>query len=158
MSCTRQNCARNESKITVDTEVAALQAAGIDLLNYLLEVARGGLPSQVTRLINVTTFQNAAVKDLADKIAALVNENEYLKKLAGAVIPTRFQVTDDTLEVAFGPELAYTLRIPVTTVAAREQVAAQLLHAAQRLQPAHDQMRSAPPEQQTFQFMSCSQE
>lgn len=138
--------------------MAALQAAGIDLLNYLLEVARGGLPSQVTRLINVTTFQNAAVKDLADKIATLVAENEYLKKLAGAVVPARFQVTDDVLEIAFGPELAYTLRIPVATVAAREQVAAQLLRAAQHLQPTASHACTTRPDQQTFQFMSCSQE
>lgn len=138
--------------------MAALQAAGIDLLNYLLEVARGGLPSQVTRLINVTTFQNAAVKDLADKIATLVAENEYLKKLADAVVPARFQVTDAVLEIAFGPELAYTLQIPVATVAAREQVAAQLLRAAQQLRPAASHACATQPDQQTFRFMSCSQE
>jgi hypothetical protein len=154
MSCTQKNCARADNKTPTAGDVAAMQAAGIDLLNYLLDVARGGLPTQVTRLINVTTFQTAAVKELADRIATLIAENEYLKKITSDVVPARFQVLNDTLEIAFGPELSYTLRVPVATVAARDQLVSQLLQAAHTLQPQHSELCALLTAQQTFDFMS----
>lgn len=77
-----------------------------------------------------------AITTLAEKIAALVAENDYLKKIMDARVLVK--VDDAKISIAFGPGYRFSLDIPVNSVEEKKAVAnAMLLSAAQILQDAN---------------------
>lgn len=93
------------------------------LLGQLLWVAQTGISNLKLSL--------PAAEELATAIARLVTENAHLKKLLASRIDVA--VTEQHVEIAFGPGNQYRLLLPAASPTEREAVAAALTAAAEKL-------------------------
>ena len=79
------------------------------------------------------SFKDASLEKLAEQVALLAAENNYLKKLAALISPTNVELVDDVVVVAFGPSHAYTLAIPAANEAQRKSLGKQFQQLAKKL-------------------------
>lgn len=93
------------------------------LLTQLAWVAKTG--------VSKLRLGNPMAETLAATIAALVSENEYLKKILGA----RLLVTseDKKVSIAFGPANRFVLDIPVNNDDEKREIAAALSAAGSKI-------------------------
>jgi len=96
-----------------------------DIINLLSTMATTGVKN--------FAFKDAALEKLAESVAQLAAENNYLKKLAAMLSPTGIELTGDTVTVSFGPGGAYTLAIPAGTDEQRKHLGAQFYLLAKKL-------------------------
>jgi hypothetical protein len=96
-----------------------------DIAGLLLGMASTGIKN--------FTFKDIALDQLADTVAKLAAENNYLKKLAALLSSTSITRTEDVVTVSFGPGNAYTLLLPIGSEEARVALAAQFRTAAKEL-------------------------
>ena len=122
MGCCNKTPCQKEQEITP----AATQTAefmSIDtLLTGLLKVAKTG--------INTLHISNPVANQLAATIAALAAENEYLKKLMGALSPITATESPTTVDISFGPGSAYTLKLPIASETQRRELSQQFVKLA----------------------------
>ena len=119
MSCKKEGCCNNK------LPRAEMVAIPDWVINQLLAVAHTGLKN--------FPWPSDTVRVLAERIAALVVENEMLRKLLNGNTKPELVVSDDALAFTFGPDKSYTLHVPVADQKAREQLVNNLLAAAAEL-------------------------
>lgn len=120
MSCKKEGCCRQERPR------AEMGAIPDWVVKQLLMVAQSGFK-------NLLPWPNESVQLLAEKIAALVIENELLRKLLDRDTKPNPVVTNDTLAFTFGQDNQYTLHIPAKDPAARAQLVKSLQAAVAEL-------------------------
>jgi hypothetical protein len=128
MTCCQNNggCKRHEPKgfTTTDAPVESLLDVK-DIINLLSTMASTGIKN--------FAFKDAALEKLAENVAQLAAENNYLKKLASLLSPTDIEMTDETVTISFGPGSAYMLAIPAGTEAQRKHLGTQFHILAKKL-------------------------
>jgi hypothetical protein len=128
MTCCQNNggCKRHEPKgfTTTDAPVESLMDVK-DIINLLSTMASTGVKN--------FAFKDASLEKLAENVAQLAAENNYLKKLAALLSPANVELTEDTVTVSFGPGSAYMLVIPASTEEQRKQLGAQFRVLAMQL-------------------------
>ena len=121
MSCKKEGCCRQtppRAEMTVMPDW---------VISQLISVAQTGFK-------NLIPWPNESVRALAEKIAALVIENETLRKLLNNNNKPAVTVDAAQLTIAFGPDNRYTLCVPANDEKLRKQLAQSLLAAAEQLQ------------------------
>ena len=137
MSCKKEGCCNNK------LPRAEMVAIPDWVINQLLAVAHTGLKN--------FPWPSDTVRVLAERIAALVVENEMLRKLLNGNTKPELVVSDDALAFTFGPDKSYTLHVPVADQKAREELANSLVDAvialnAHKVKHASSQLNLVFPE------------
>ena len=137
MNCKKEGCCNNK------LPRAEMVAIPDWVINQLMAVAQTGLKN--------FPWPSDTVRALAEHIAALVVENEMLRKLLDGDKKPAVVVNDDTLTFTFGPDKSYTLHVPVADSKAREELANSLIDAvialnAHRIRPESSQLNLFFPE------------
>lgn len=119
MSCKKEGCCNNK------LPRAEMVAIPDWVISQLLAVAQTGLKN--------FPWPSDTVRALAERIAALVVENDMLRKLLNNNTKPELGVSVDKLTFTFGPARSYTLCIPILEQKTREQLVTALLSAAAEL-------------------------
>lgn len=124
--CQNGGCKRQEPKgfTTTDAPIESLMDFK-DIINLLSTMASTGVKN--------FAFKDAALEKLAESVAQLAAENNYLKKLAALLSPANVELAGDAVTVSFGPGSAYMLSIPAGTEEQRKQLGAQFRVLAMQL-------------------------
>lgn len=122
--CGPSGCNQKESLLAVPALVALAGESAL-IVNKLLEVAAG--VSSLVYFVN----SSPELKQLAEKIESLVQENELLRKKV-PVTPNA-AVTSAGFTVTFGPKGNYELTVPLGDHEQRQKLAAALDTAANHI-------------------------
>jgi hypothetical protein len=137
--CGKKNCDRPKEEMTSLAPLLAALEENSWAITKLLEIAKNG--------IRFVGFKNDHVNELAATIAAVVNENNYLKNLL-KLPTTPAPKTDETgMTIWFGPRNEYSLFIAAPTQKSRTALADSLIKAAEELkktQPNWSEQKSLP--------------
>ena len=133
--CSRQGGCKQEQNLPKDMLLDSLSGISVDLVGKLLQVATGGL--RANTILREFGFGNTKIDELAKRIADLAVENEYLRKVTDLFSPISFNTEGGNVEVTFGPQNEYVLKVPLTTKHDRKKIIAQLHAAAEKLELAN---------------------
>lgn len=146
MCCNKNNkmCSQNQPE-----RVEFVSSVGLEFVQQLVDAARGGLYESVGKILSLAVFKSPAAKQMAETIIGLVAENEYLKRVLGRPpdVPAPV-IKEHNFELAFGPDSAYRLVVPLESADHRRRLAKQLRAVAEQLET------SAAPQQTEFPFVS----
>jgi len=130
--CNKQTGCKQEQNLPKDMLLESLSGISVDLVGKLLQVAAGGL--RANTILREFGFGNTKIDELAKRIADLAIENEYLRKVTDLFSPISFNTEGGNVEVTFGPQNEYVLKVPLTTKHDRKKIIAQLRAAAEKLE------------------------
>lgn len=128
-ACKNTCCGHKAAGDSFETTTAPVES----LLDFKEIV--GLLRTMASTGIKNFVFKDANLDNLAELVATLAAENNYLKKLAALLSPVSTDKTDKDIVVSFGPAGVYTLSVPIVTDEQRRSVAAQFLKIAHELNP-----------------------
>jgi hypothetical protein len=133
------NCStkKQEKELPADALLESFSGISVDLAAKLLTLAASGLKANT--ILRELGFSNTKVEALAKRIADLAIENEYLRKVTDLFSPTVFNTEGGNIEITFGPQNEYSLKIPLTTKHARQNIITQLRTAADKLEIANNE-------------------
>lgn len=121
--CKKVGCCAHEPKNTETQQFVDIK----DLVTALQTIAQTGVKNFV--------FQDSTFEKLADIIAKLGAENNYLKKMAAFWSTPQAELSGNSVVFSFGPGNVYVLDIPVGTEEQRAELATQLRAIAEELYP-----------------------
>lgn len=130
--CNKQGgCSKQEKDLPKDTLLESLSGISVDLVGKLLQVAAAGL--RANTILNQFGFADTKAGELAKRIADLAIENEYLRRVTDLYSPVSFNTTNAQIEIFFGPNNEYGLKVPLTSKCDRRRIITQLRTAADKL-------------------------
>jgi hypothetical protein len=143
--CNKQSgCSKQEKDLPKDALLESLSGLSVDLVGKLLQVAAAGL--RANTILNQLGFADTKAGELAKRIADLAIENEYLRRVTDLYSPVAFNTTSAQIEIFFGPNAEYALKVPLTSKCDRHRIITQLRTAADKLALADE----APETNQQF--------
>jgi len=137
--CGKKNCDRPKEEMTSSATLLAALEESSWAITKLLEIAKNG--------IRFVGFKNDHVNELAATIAAIVNENNYLKNLLKLGDDATTKTDETGMTIWFGPRNEYSLFIATPTQKSRTALADSLINAAETLkktQPNWSEQKSLP--------------
>lgn len=125
-------CNKQPHDLPADNMFGSLTGLSADLVAKLLQVAAGGL--RANTILRQFEFADKELSILGKQIADMAIENEYLKKVTNLFAPVSVTNTADSVEIFFGPRNEYLLKVPLGDKASRQNIAAQLRAAADKIE------------------------
>jgi hypothetical protein len=130
--CNKQDgCNKQEKDLPKDALLESLSGLSVDLVGKLLQVAAAGLRANI--LLRQFGFADTKAGELAKRIADLASENEYLRRVTDMYSPVSFNSSAAQIEICFGYNNEYALKIPLTSKSDRMRIITQLITAADKL-------------------------